>query len=148
MSTIESRFSNCGILITGDFNRLDTSRFRNAFKLTQIVKFHTRGNQTLDLVLTNIKGFYEEPIKRPAFGLSDNASVELQPLSRCKTQPSKRSIITRDQRECHRVAPSSYLDWPCKEQGYMCRENAEDGGSYYFRYGRNYAPERKVGISE
>ena len=103
MSTIESRFSNCGILITGDFNRLDTSRFRNAFKLTQIVKFHTRGNQTLDLVLTNIKEFYGEPIKRPAFGLSDHASVEIQTLSRCKTQPLKRPIITRDQRESYRV---------------------------------------------
>ena len=110
MSTIESRFSNCGVLIIGDFNRLDTSRFRNAFKLKQTVKFHTRGNQTLDLVLTNIEKFYEEPIKRPAFGLSDHASVEIQPLSRCKTQPSKRSIITREQRESYRVALSSYLE--------------------------------------
>ena len=33
MSTIESCFSNCGVLITGDFNRLDTSRFKNAFQL-------------------------------------------------------------------------------------------------------------------
>ena len=65
MSTIESRFSNCGVLIMGDFNRIDTLSIRNAFKLKQIVKFHTRGNQTLDLVLTNIKEFYEEPIKRP-----------------------------------------------------------------------------------
>ena len=110
MSTIESRFSNCGVLIIGDFNRLDTSRFRNAFKLKQTVKFHTRGNQTLDLVLTIIEKFYEEPIKRPAFGLSDHASVEIQPLSRCKTQPSKRSIITREQRESYRVALSSYLE--------------------------------------
>ena len=102
-SSIESCFSNCEVLITGDFNRLDISRFRNAFKLTQTVKFHTRGNQTLDLVLTNIKEFYGEPIKRPAFGLSDHASVEIQPLSRCKTQPSKRPIITRDQRESYRV---------------------------------------------
>ena len=39
----------------GGFNRLDTLSFRNAFKLKQIVKFHTRGDQTLDLVLTNIK---------------------------------------------------------------------------------------------
>ena len=95
----------------GDFNRLDTSSFRNAFKLKQIVKFHTRRNhQTLDLVLTNIKEFYEEPIKRPAFGLSDHASVELQPLSRCKSQSLKRSIISRDQRESYRVALSSYLE--------------------------------------
>ena len=76
----------------GDFNRLDTSSFRNAFKLKQIVNFCTQGNQTLDLVLTNIKEFYEEPIKRPAFGLSDHASVELQPLSRSKSKSTKRSI--------------------------------------------------------
>ena len=110
MSTIESRFLNSGVLTTGDFNRLDTSRFKNAFKLKQIVKFPTRGNQTLDLVLTNIKEFYEKPIKRPAFGFSDHVTVELQPLSRCKTQPSKRTIITRDQRESYRVALSIYLE--------------------------------------
>ena len=61
-------------------------------------------------MLTNIKEFYEEPIKRPAFGLSDHASVELQPLFRCKSKSTKRSIITRDQRESYKVALSSYLE--------------------------------------
>ena len=42
ISTIELRFFNCGVLITGDFNRLNTSRFRNALKLKQIVQFDTR----------------------------------------------------------------------------------------------------------
>ena len=80
-----------------DFNRRDTLSFRNAFRLKQIVNFHTRGNQTLDL-------------KRPAFGLSDHASIELQPFSRSKLKSTKRSIITRDQRKSYRVALSSYLE--------------------------------------
>lgn len=96
----------------GDFNRLDTSSFRNAFKLKQVVKFHTGGNQTLDLVLTNIKEFYKEPIKRPAFGLSDHVSVELQPLSykrpAGKLQGHSELILGKSQHH-----------WPCKEQRYM-----------------------------
>ena len=153
MSTSESCFSNCGVLITGDFNRLDTSIFRNAFKLKQIVKFHTRGNQTLDLVLTNIKEFYAEPIKRPAFGPSDHASVELQPLSHCKKQPSKRSITTRDQRESYRVALSSYFEKfnitdlvknkdTCDEKVQIMEEAIICGMD------AKHAPERKVCISE
>ena len=94
ISTIELRFSNCGVLITGDFNRLNTSKFRNAFKLKQIVKFDTRPR------FDHNKEFYEEPIKRP-----DHASVELQPLSCCE-----RSIITKDQQESHRITLSSYLE--------------------------------------
>ena len=35
MSSIEARFPSCGFLIAGDFNRLDTSGFQNAFQLKQ-----------------------------------------------------------------------------------------------------------------
>ena len=69
MSSIEARFPSCGILIAGDFNRLDTSGFINAFQLKQIVKFPTRGNRTLDPKITNMKSFYKDAINRPAFGL-------------------------------------------------------------------------------
>ena len=67
MSSIEARFPRCGILIAGDFNRLDTSGFQNAFQLKQIVKFPTRGNRTLDPIFTNMKSFYKDPINFPAF---------------------------------------------------------------------------------
>ena len=39
LSSIESRFSNCGLLLVGDFNRLNTKRLQNSFNLKQIVTF-------------------------------------------------------------------------------------------------------------
>ena len=51
--SIESRFPNSGLLIVGDFNRLNTKRLQNSFDLKQIVKFPTQGNKILNLVLTS-----------------------------------------------------------------------------------------------
>ena len=53
LSSIESRFPNSGLLIVGDFNRLNTKRLQNSFDLKQIVKFPTRGDKIMDLVLTS-----------------------------------------------------------------------------------------------
>ena len=77
LSSIESRFPNCGLLIAGDFNRLNTKRLQNSFDLKQIVTFPTQDDRTLDLVLTNLKEYYKDPIQRPPHGLSDYMSVEV-----------------------------------------------------------------------
>ena len=47
LSLIESRFSNCRILLVGDFYRLNTTRLRNNYSLKQIVNFPTCGTRTL-----------------------------------------------------------------------------------------------------
>ena len=82
LSVIESCYLNCGILIAGDFNRLQITRLRNNFQLKQIVHFPTRGRRRLDLILTNISEYYQDPIERVPFGLSHHASIELQPKER------------------------------------------------------------------
>jgi len=110
MATIESRFPSCGILITGELNRLDTSGFRNAFTLKQIVKFPTRGNRTLDLILANLSEYSEDPVKRLAFGLSDHPSIEVQPVYRSKQPKAKQYIFSRDLRPPSKSAMSLYLD--------------------------------------
>ena len=45
----ESKYPNCGIIVTGDFNRLDVTRLLIHFRLKQIVKKPTRNYVTLDL---------------------------------------------------------------------------------------------------
>ena len=82
MSRIEAQFSDCGVILLGDFNKLDLSRFANAFGVKQVVSFSTRGQSKLDLVFTNLNAFYDVPKKLPPFGLFDNATVEVQPLER------------------------------------------------------------------
>ena len=43
LSAIESRYSNCGIILLGDVNKLDTTRLKSNYNLKQIVHFpHAR----------------------------------------------------------------------------------------------------------
>ena len=63
LTIIESEFPNNGTILMGDFNKLKVSRIQNAFKLKQVVKFPTRGRNTLDLILTNLDKFYDSPRK-------------------------------------------------------------------------------------
>ena len=110
LSTIESCFPNCGILIAGDFNGLQITRLRNNFQLKQIVQFPTRGRNTLDLILTNISEYYQDPIERPPFSLSDHASIELQPKERAHVKQLTITINARDLRPSKRQAMGTYLE--------------------------------------
>lgn len=110
MSSIEAQFPDSGVILLGDFNKLDTSRLRNNFKLKQIIKFPTRGENTLDLILTNLKDYYETPIKLPPFGLSDHVTVKVRPLARPEIPKTKISIKTRDLRATKRFAMRTYLE--------------------------------------
>ena len=92
-----------------DFNRLNTKRLQNIFGLKQIVKFPTRGDKILDLVLTNLREYYKDPIQRPPHGLSDHMSVEVQPKDRSQLPDSRSTIKTRDLKPSNRLAIRTYL---------------------------------------
>ena len=53
----------------GDLNRLKTSSTSRSFKLKQLVNFPTRGERTLDVILTYIPQFNDIPEKLAPFGL-------------------------------------------------------------------------------
>ena len=92
LSSIISRFPKCCLLVVGDFNWLNTKCLQNSFDLKQIVTFPTQGDRTLDLVLTNLKEYYKDPIQRPPHGLSDDMSVEVQPKDRFRLFDSQLTI--------------------------------------------------------
>ena len=71
LTTIEGRYPGCGILLTGDFNRLNLSRLLMQFKLKQLVNFPTRGERTLDLIITNMPQLCDKNMVQsfPPFGL-------------------------------------------------------------------------------
>ena len=86
LGDLELRYPNCGIFVLlCDLNKLNDTRLKSNFKLKQIVQFFTRGQNTLDTVLTNLEDYYAPPIKRSALGLSDHSSVEMQPKQRVST---------------------------------------------------------------
>ena len=83
LSSVESQYPHCGILLLGNFNKLNVSSLKANFKLKHIVNFPTRAQNKLDLILTNLElhDFYDSPGKRPPFGLSDHFSIEVKSRS-------------------------------------------------------------------
>ena len=110
LSSIETRYSNCGLCLVGNVNRLQTTRPRNNYHLKQIVNFPTLGERTLDLVLTNLQDHYETPTERPPIGLSDHMFIEVQPMVRIKSNSSTTTIQSRDMRSGKRLAMRTYLE--------------------------------------
>ena len=110
MSNVEARFPDCGVILLGDFSKLDMSRIKNAYCGKQVVPFQARGNSKLDLVFTNLIAFYDVPINRPPFGLYDHDTVEIQPLARHKFPKNKILLKSRDLRATKLIATRKYLE--------------------------------------
>ena len=89
LSTIESKYSGCGIILLGDVNKLDTTILKTNHDLMQTVHFPTCGRITLDQNLTNLGEYYNRPVERPAFGLYDFCSIEVQPKLRSKNSENR-----------------------------------------------------------
>ena len=68
-------YPNAGIFLIGDFNKCPISSLLRHFTLKQIVKEPTRGNSTLDLILTNMSSCCNSPVLLPPVGQSDHNSV-------------------------------------------------------------------------
>ena len=111
LSYIESHFPNSGLILLGDFNKLNITRLCSSYNLKQIVKFATLGSNTLDLILTNLGSFYAPPIRISPFGLSDHMSIEVKAKDRSQLPAvSKVKVKTRDLRPSARLAIRRYLE--------------------------------------
>ena len=111
LTSIESRYANCGILVLGDLNHLrhDIKKLNQIFNLKQIIPFATRDSNTLDLIVTNLQEFYNTPVKRPNFGISDHATAEVQPKDRVQLPAARFAVQKRDLRPSRCLAIRSYL---------------------------------------
>ena len=116
LTSIEANNPNCGIIVMGDLNRLNTSHINCQFKLKQLVKFSTRGRHTLDVILTNLSQFYDQPEKLSPFGLSDHFTIKVLPMIRSKRSDNIKILRTRDTSESSKIALGrvlSGIDWSC-----------------------------------
>ena len=105
----ESRFPNCTLIVAGDFNRLDVKSIQRHFRLKQIVKKPTRKNAILDLVLTNMHGFYDDPQQFPPFRLSDHHTVTVEAIERAESRQAQKFVVKRDKRESRRAELGRYF---------------------------------------
>ena len=114
LSSIESNYPNSGIILAGDFNRLNINRILKQFCLKQLVKVLTRNDAILDLVLTNLHDHYCSPESLPPFGLSHHNTLIVHPLNKTHTSNKKIIRMKRDHRSSRRAEFGRYLcsiDW-------------------------------------
>ena len=79
-----------------------------------MVKKPTRKDAILDLVLTNLHDFYEEPQDFPPFGLSDHQTVTVESLVGANCGQPCKFVLKRDKRESRKAELGRYLsviDW-------------------------------------
>jgi hypothetical protein len=127
LSLLESRFLNCGRIILGDFNKLNVSRLKSCYNLKQLVNFPTRGNNTLDIVKTNLSTYYDKPTKCAPFGLSDHVAIEIRTIKRSQVKgTSTASVKVRDLRPSPHFAVKKYIEMvdilTLLNTGHSCKE--------------------------
>mgnify|MGYP001800060252 FL=1 len=98
LTTIEGLYPGCGIIVTGDFNRLNISRLMGQFKMKQLVRTPTRGECILDLIIKNMPQVCDKNLVQifPPFGLSDHSVIFLQLKPRPSRNASRRVVTRRD----------------------------------------------------
>ena len=79
-------------------NLISLNFFSYRATLKQIVNIPTRGFNKLDLVLTNLAEYYENPTRTPLLGLSDHVTVRVSPKTRVKEEQSTQVKYLRDKR--------------------------------------------------
>ncbi|PFX13909.1 hypothetical protein AWC38_SpisGene21974 [Stylophora pistillata] len=72
---------DCGVVLLGDFNSLDVTNILTNHTLKQLVREPTRGNNILDLVISNLASSYNKPTVSAHLGSSDHRSVYWAPNS-------------------------------------------------------------------
>ena len=79
--TLKQRYPNHRLILTGDFNKLDTCDLENELNLVQIITEATRGNAILDKVFmdASLADVYLPPSIGPALANSDHRIISLRP---------------------------------------------------------------------
>lgn len=101
------------IIITGDFNRLDLSNISQQYGLKNLVKFNTRKDALLDLILTDIT-YYQQAIKLAPLATNDHNTILLERKSIKQHTYTKtvRRLYTEDRK--HQVlAEIAKINWNC-----------------------------------
>ena len=130
LTSIESDYPGCGLMLAGDFNRLKVNHLLNQFQCKQMVNVLTRAYQSLDLIITNLYSFYAKDSveKHPPFVLSDHIAVILNTRSRCAKSGSRKLVITRDMRPSRKRELGRYLTsckWSNLDHLKTCEEKLE-----------------------
>ncbi|XP_071957019.1 uncharacterized protein [Antedon mediterranea] len=91
---IRTRSPDTGFCIAGDFNRMVIGDILKGNDFRQIVKFNTRNNAVLDLIITNMDDtFYTAPSALAPIGMSDHVCVLWKPKIRPRLNSTKNIVV-------------------------------------------------------
>ncbi|XP_066285797.1 uncharacterized protein [Branchiostoma lanceolatum] len=96
-----------GIIIGGDFNRVDVSRLCMSHHLRQLVDRPTIGQAMLDLIITNLNSYYSTPSISDPLATSDPNTVTMQ----AKSTSVKNRMIKRYYRPFRNSCVRPFGQW-------------------------------------
>ena len=116
LDKIMQRHPNAGIILCGDFNRLN-DRAIISYPLKQIASAATRKNNVLDKIYRNLADWYEVPCILPPIGSSDHNVVfvrahNVQHVNRSHKTVS--SCLVRSSDPSGKVVKNSYTRYTLK----------------------------------
>ena len=79
LDSLHADYPDAGVCIMGDLNHLKDSSLCKYNKFKQVVKCPTRGEATLEKIVTNLGPYYLDPIESTPIGLSDHSTVIMMP---------------------------------------------------------------------
>ena len=85
---------SAGILLAGDFDQLDLKSLCRIFNLKRLVHGPTRGNNTLDQILTNMASIYNAAVHLSPLGKSDLQRLLVKAKIQVKVKPILRNVRT------------------------------------------------------
>jgi len=93
-------YKNSTIIILGDFNRWNHSTLCKQFSLKQLIRFKTfyfndndgAETATLDLIITDLTKYYQDPQELPPLGKSRHKSILLLPYLQHNVKTNPKAI--------------------------------------------------------
>ena len=80
IDSVKSAHPDCGVVLLGNFNTLNVMNILANHTLKQLVREPTRGNNVLDLVISNLASYYYKPVVSAHLGSSDHRPFTGYPI--------------------------------------------------------------------
>jgi hypothetical protein len=108
---VRSAHPDCGIVISGDFNCLDITDILTNHNLKQVVQDPTRGNNILDLIVTNLSHLYRAPVIFAPLGRSDHNTIMWSADTSCANNPVRSRATKRYVRRFTQSSCEAFGRW-------------------------------------
>lgn len=127
-----SAFPDCGIVITGDFNMLNVADLLSCHNLKQVVREPTRGNNILDLIITNMFHFYSTPTVTAPLGRSDHHVINWSRNTDSAACLIKKGITKRKVRRFTQSSCAAFGRWCSDHVWFSDVQHPDSANSFGF----------------